>query len=212
MSAPAPYDITQPSAKVFISTSLSWRNQVAFVGRRQRENRFISPDARPIYPRVRNDLDPPQDLFFRISGGAHRFWGLTHAAGRSRSEPRCQKKSSKRPLSLLQRTAMSRLMLFGKRSLRRALQQYVAHYHEEENLILFPKQTEARRKKEGAVRCRERLGGLLKYLRERGGVRVSASQQFQAKGFYVAGFLSLILTVKLTEMKQWSWWRVLLPL
>jgi hypothetical protein len=42
---------------------------------------------------------------------------------------------------------------------------------------------------------------------------VSASQQFQAKGFYVAGFLSLILTVlKLTEMKQWSWWRVLLPL
>ena len=50
-------------------------------------------------------------------------------------------------------------------------------------------------------------------LRERGGVRVSTSQQFQAKGFYVAGFLSLILTVlKLTEMKQWSWWRVLLPL
>jgi putative transposase len=54
-------------------------------------------------------------------------------------------------------------------SLRRALQQFVAHYHEErnhqgkENLILFPKQTEARRKKAGAVRCRERLGGLLKY-------------------------------------------------
>jgi hypothetical protein len=49
------------------------------------------------------------------------------------------------------------------------LQQSVAHYHEErnhqgkENRILFPKQTEARRKKEGAVRCRERLGGLLKY-------------------------------------------------
>jgi putative transposase len=32
-----------------------------------------------------------------------------------------------------------------------------------ENLILFPKQTEARRKKAGAVRCRERLGGLPKY-------------------------------------------------
>jgi hypothetical protein len=66
---------------------------------------------------------------------------------------------------------LSRLILFGERSLRRALQQYVVHYHEErnhqgkENLILFPKQTEARRKKEGAVRCRERLGlgGLLKY-------------------------------------------------
>jgi putative transposase len=32
-----------------------------------------------------------------------------------------------------------------------------------ENLILFPTQTEARKKKDGAVRCRERLGGLLKY-------------------------------------------------
>jgi putative transposase len=64
---------------------------------------------------------------------------------------------------------LSKLILFGEGSLRRALQQYVAHYHEErnhqgkENRILFPKQTEARRKKEGAVRCRERLGGLLKY-------------------------------------------------
>jgi putative transposase len=64
---------------------------------------------------------------------------------------------------------LSKLILFGERSLRRALQQFVAHYHEErnhqgkENLILFPKQTEARRKKEGAVRWRERLGGLLKY-------------------------------------------------
>jgi len=32
----------------------------------------------------------------------------------------------------------------------------------QENRILFPFQTEARRE-EGAVRCRERLGGLLKY-------------------------------------------------
>ena len=63
---------------------------------------------------------------------------------------------------------LSKLILFGESSLRRALQQYVVHYHEErnhqgkENRILFPSQTEARRK-EGAVRCRERLGGLLKY-------------------------------------------------
>jgi hypothetical protein len=42
---------------------------------------------------------------------------------------------------------------------------------------------------------------------------VSASQQFQAKGFYMSGFVSLVLAVvKLTEMKQWSWWRVFLPL
>src|ERR1700730_18670265 len=64
---------------------------------------------------------------------------------------------------------VSRLILFGERSLRRALQQYVVHYHEErnhqgkENLILFPLQTEGARNRRAAVRCRERLGGLLKY-------------------------------------------------
>jgi hypothetical protein len=63
---------------------------------------------------------------------------------------------------------LAKLILFGESSLRRALQQYLLHYHEErnhqgkENRILFPFQTKARRK-EGAVRCRERLGGLLKY-------------------------------------------------
>jgi putative transposase len=55
-----------------------------------------------------------------------------------------------------------------KQSLRRARQQYLLRYHEERshqgkgNRILFPFQTEARRDT-GAVRCRERLGGLLKY-------------------------------------------------
>jgi hypothetical protein len=63
---------------------------------------------------------------------------------------------------------LAKLILVGESSLRRALQQYLLHYHEErnhqgkENRILFPFQTKARRK-EGAVRCRERLGGLLKY-------------------------------------------------
>ena len=63
---------------------------------------------------------------------------------------------------------LSKLILFGESSLRRALQQYMLHYHEErnhqgkENRILFPSQTTARRK-EGAVQCRERLGGLLRY-------------------------------------------------
>ena len=42
---------------------------------------------------------------------------------------------------------------------------------------------------------------------------MSASQQFQAKGFYLSACVSLVLAVlKLTEMKQWSWWRVFLPL
>jgi hypothetical protein len=63
---------------------------------------------------------------------------------------------------------LSRLILVGESSLRRALRQYTVHYHEERNhqgkgnRILFPLQTEARRDT-GAVRCRERLGGLLKY-------------------------------------------------
>src|SRR6516165_7177654 len=65
---------------------------------------------------------------------------------------------------------LAKLILVGESSLRRALQQYLLHYHEErnhqgkENRILFRFQTEARRE-EGAVRCRERLGGLLKYTR-----------------------------------------------
>jgi hypothetical protein len=45
----------------------------------------------------------------------------------------------------------------------------VVHYHEErnhqgkENVILFPLKTEGARNRRAAVRCRERLGGLLKY-------------------------------------------------
>ena len=52
---------------------------------------------------------------------------------------------------------LAKLILFGESSLRRALQQYLLHYHEERNhqgkgnRILFPFQTKAR-KKEGAVR------------------------------------------------------------
>jgi len=63
---------------------------------------------------------------------------------------------------------VAKLILVRASSLRRALQQYLLHYHEErnhqgkENRILFPFQTKARRK-EGAVQCRERLRGLLKY-------------------------------------------------
>jgi transposase InsO family protein len=63
---------------------------------------------------------------------------------------------------------LSRLILFGESSLRRALQEYIVHYHEERNhqgkgnRILFPSRPDARRNM-GAVQCRERLGGLLKY-------------------------------------------------
>src|ERR1700681_3367204 len=62
---------------------------------------------------------------------------------------------------------LSKIILFGERSLRRALSEYVEHYHAERNhqgksnVLLFPRDTDVHR--EGPVQCRERLGGLLRY-------------------------------------------------
>src|SRR5262245_5055604 len=62
---------------------------------------------------------------------------------------------------------LSKVVLFGERSLRRALSEYVAHFHAERNhqgkgnVLLFPRDTDGHR--EGPVQCRERLGGLLHY-------------------------------------------------
>ena len=58
---------------------------------------------------------------------------------------------------------MSKVILFGERSLRRALSEYVEHYHAErnhqgkDNVLLFPRDTSIRHI--GHVQCRERLGG-----------------------------------------------------
>jgi len=62
---------------------------------------------------------------------------------------------------------LSKVILFGERSLRRALSEYVEHFHAERNhqgrgnVLLFPRGTNFRR--DGPVRCRERLAGLLRY-------------------------------------------------
>ena len=62
---------------------------------------------------------------------------------------------------------LSKVVLFGERSLRRALSEYVEHYHAErnhqgkDNVLLFPRDT--RLSADGPVQCRERLGGLLRY-------------------------------------------------
>ena len=62
---------------------------------------------------------------------------------------------------------LSKIILFGERSLRRAMSEYVTHYHTERNhqgksnVLLFPGLIEMSRAK--PVRCRERLGGLLRY-------------------------------------------------
>jgi putative transposase len=60
---------------------------------------------------------------------------------------------------------LSRVILFGERSLRLALREYVEHFHAERNhqgkgnVLLFPRATA--RQREGPVRYHKRLGGLL---------------------------------------------------
>jgi hypothetical protein len=62
---------------------------------------------------------------------------------------------------------LSKVILFGERSLRQALSEYVEHFHAERNhqgkgnVLLFPRDTDIRRAQ--PVQCRERLGGLLRY-------------------------------------------------
>jgi putative transposase len=64
---------------------------------------------------------------------------------------------------------VSKLILFGEVSLRRAFGEYLAHYHAERNhqgkgnVLLFPTATQAKNRVDGSVACKERLGGLLKY-------------------------------------------------
>ncbi len=63
---------------------------------------------------------------------------------------------------------LARLILFGEAALHHALRAYMAHYHRERNhqgqgnVLLFPTSSHAP-ERTGPVRCRERLGGLLKY-------------------------------------------------
>jgi transposase InsO family protein len=64
--------------------------------------------------------------------------------------------------------ALSRMILFGEGSLRHVLTEYVEHYHHERNhqgkgnVLLFPAVGQDK-ERQGAIQCRERLGGLLKY-------------------------------------------------
>ncbi len=69
----------------------------------------------------------------------------------------------------VKRECLSRLILIGEQSLRRALADYTGHYHAERNhqgkgnVILFPKPDQPQTRVRTPVHCRERLGGLLKY-------------------------------------------------
>jgi len=64
---------------------------------------------------------------------------------------------------------LSKLILFGERSLKRALHHYEVHYHRERNhqgkgnVLLFSPPTQQNSRRHQKLRCRQRLGGLLKY-------------------------------------------------
>ena len=63
---------------------------------------------------------------------------------------------------------LSKLILFGEKSLQRVVSNFLEHYHQErnhqgkDNLLLFPVSVPEACSR-GAISCRERLGGLLKY-------------------------------------------------
>jgi transposase InsO family protein len=62
---------------------------------------------------------------------------------------------------------LDRMIIFGEASLRRALREYVAHYHSERNhqglgnQLLEP--ANSSRSNNEPIQCRERLGGMLNY-------------------------------------------------
>ena len=64
---------------------------------------------------------------------------------------------------------LSKLILFGEGSLKRALAEFAQHYHSErnhqgkDNVLLFPSPDDIRTATNASVRCIERLGGLLRY-------------------------------------------------
>ena len=64
---------------------------------------------------------------------------------------------------------LSKSILFGEGSLKRALTEFAQHYHSERNhqrkgnVLLFLDSDQMEDPPNGCIRCRERLGGLLGY-------------------------------------------------
>ena len=64
---------------------------------------------------------------------------------------------------------LDHVIILNEWHLKRLMFAYLLYYHEErnhqgkQNTILFPVRKGRARKKKGAIHCRERLGGLLKY-------------------------------------------------
>ena len=67
----------------------------------------------------------------------------------------------------LKSECLEKMIFFGEQSLRKAVQEFLRHYHEERNHQglqnkIIERRDEAGRG-EGEIQCRERLGGLLRY-------------------------------------------------
>ena len=81
-----------------------------------------------------------------------------------RRAPNCHAHAERFVLSI-KSECLNRMMFFGEASLRRAVREYLQHYHEErphqglgnETLASAPRSTA------GILRCTERLGGLLRH-------------------------------------------------
>jgi transposase InsO family protein len=62
---------------------------------------------------------------------------------------------------------LGKMIFFGERSLRRAITEYLAHYHAERNYLGLDNRlidsNEDVGRSNGGVQCRERLGGMLRY-------------------------------------------------
>jgi putative transposase len=64
---------------------------------------------------------------------------------------------------------LSKLILFGEDSLRRAVTEFIEHFHAERNhqgkgnVLLFPAEKVRQHRTRSRVHCRQRIGGLLKY-------------------------------------------------
>jgi transposase InsO family protein len=69
----------------------------------------------------------------------------------------------------IKESCLERLILCGEASLRRAIQNFIPHYHEERNhqgkgnQLLFPRGVIPVSPHDGIVQCQQRIGGLLKY-------------------------------------------------
>jgi putative transposase len=80
---------------------------------------------------------------------------------------------SERWVRSVKEECLSKLILFGEASLRRALTQFQEHYHSERNhqgkgnVLLFPHGEKPPKRRGPSIECSERLGGLLKYYHQR---------------------------------------------